>query len=437
MSIKLPAIKTKMGDWIYYTSTMTFEQVKELVDPMDDEIYQSDSLKEALQRSITDNYLNIKNYILYQPEHFFNSLVLAIYDGNPNWIEVELELEEETFYNLGFLTLDGNENIFPVDGQHRVEGIKAVLSKAEDYDKFKNEKISVVFIGHKKDEIGTQRSRRLFNSLNRYAKPVSTTDTIILDEDDSSAITTRYIIEDSQELKLFKEYRIDKSLQKAINSANTNSFTSLIAFNQCNEAIQKFYFNEYIKGTENYDAYKSKYYPDDKTLTYKKFQRYRPSDEVFNEIRDFNEGFWKEFQNSYRFIKDYIEADKENAAIKYRNNNNGGNILFRPIGIVPFVDAVLAIRKKDMSKSFSEIFEIFLEIHFNLNEKPWRNTVWSPQDKTMIMATKSFIKKMFIYLVDSSKLSESELKSLKLDYASFISYEEDISQINLDKLLEL
>lgn len=426
-----------MGDWVYYTSTMTFAQVKELVDPMDDEIYQSDSLKEALQRSITDNYLNIKNYILYQPEHFFNSLVLAIYDGNPNWIEVELELEGETFYNLGFLTLDGNENIFPVDGQHRVEGIKAVLSKLEDYDKFKNEKISVVFIGHKKDETGTQRSRRLFNSLNRYAKPVSTTDTIILDEDDSSAMTTRYIIEDSIELKLFKEYRIDKSLQKAINSTNLNSFTSLIAFNQCNEAIQKFYFNEYIKGTENYDTYKSKYYPDDKILTYKKFQKYRPSDKIFKEIRDFNEGFWKEFQGSYTFIKDYLDADKENAAIKYRNNENGGNILFRPIGIVPFVEAVLAIRKKDITKSFSEIFEMFLEIHFNLNIKPWRNTVWSPQDKTMIMATKSFIKKMFMYLVDSSILSESELKSLKLDYASFISYEGDTSKINLDQLLEL
>ncbi len=436
MSIKLPAIKTKMGDWTYYTSTMTFAQIKELVDPMDDEIYQSDSLKEALQRSITDNYLNIKNYILYQPEHFFNSLVLAIYDGRPNWIEVELELEGETFYNLGFLTLDGNENIFPVDGQHRVEGIKAALSKPEDYEKFKNEKISVIFVGHQNDETGTQRSRRLFNSLNRYAKPVSMTDTIILDEDDSSAMTTRYIIEDSKELKLFKDYRIDKSLQKAINSANTNSFTSLIAFNQCNEAIQKFYFNAYIKGTENYDTYKSKYYPDDTTLTYKKFQKYRPSEKVFSDIKTFNETFWKEFQDAYDFIKEYLTADKENAAIKYRNNENGGNILFRPIGLVPFVEAVLAIRKKNTSKNFSEIFKMFSEMHFHLNEKPWRNTVWSPQDKTMIMASKSFIKKMFIYLVDSSVLNASELKNLKDDYASFISYEEDVSQINLDELLK-
>lgn len=436
MSIKLPAIKSRIGDWTYYTSTMTFEQVSQLVDRMDDEIYQSDSLKEALQRSITDNYLSIKKYILHQPEYFFNSLVLAIYDGNPNWIEVELEIEEETFYNLGFLTLDGNENIFPVDGQHRVEGIKAVLSSSEDYERFKNEKISVVFIGHKKTPEGMQRSRRLFNTLNRYAKPVSPTDIVILDEDDSSAIVTRYLIEDSESVNLFKEYRIDKSLQKAINPTNTNSFTSLIALNQCNEAIQKYYFDQFIKGTNDFDEYKSRYYPDDRALTYSKFQKYRPSDNVLSSIQDYNEQFWVEFQNSFEFIQDYLSADQQNAATAYRNNQNGGNILFRPIGILPFVQVVLHIAKNEPDKSLREVFEMFSIINFNLVEKPWRNTVWSPQDNTMIMAPRTFIRDMLVYLIDKNYLSVYALESLKIKYASYISFEGDIENIELEELLE-
>ncbi len=436
MSIKLPAIKSKIGDWIYYSSTMTFEQISQLVDRMDDEVYQSDSLKEALQRSITDNYLSIKKYILHQPEHFFNSLVLAIYDGNPNWIEVELEIEDETFYNMGFLTLDGTENIFPVDGQHRVEGIKAVLENPDDKERFKNEKISVVFIGHKKTTDGMQRSRRLFNTLNRYAKPVSQTDTVILDEDDSSAIVTRYLIEDSESVSLFKEYRIDKSLQKSINATNTNSFTSLIAFNQCNEAIQKYYFDQFIKGTENFDEYKSRYYPDDRILTYSKFQKYRPSHDVLNSIQEYNEQFWIDFQNSFDFIQKYLSAEMQDAAISYRNNANGGNIIFRPIGILPFVQAVLHIAKQATDKNIREVFEMFLDVNFNLNANPWRNTVWSPQDNTMIMAPRTFIKNMFIYLIDESFLSTQSLESLKIKYASYIAYEEDTSIVTLHDLLE-
>lgn len=96
--MKLPAIRAKMGDWTYYVSTLSFQQVNDHVSKIDQELHQSESLKELIQRSITNNYLSIKNYIINQPELFFNSLVLAVYDDYPDWKEVEIKYDDtETF----------------------------------------------------------------------------------------------------------------------------------------------------------------------------------------------------------------------------------------------------------------------------------------------------------------------------------------------------
>ncbi|MCD4663838.1 MAG: hypothetical protein K8R68_01130, partial [Bacteroidales bacterium] len=88
--MKIPAIRAKIGTWTYYISTLTFEQVNQYVERIDDQLHRAELLRDLIQRSITSNYLNIKEYIIHQPEMFFNSLVLGVYDGMPQWIEVEL-----------------------------------------------------------------------------------------------------------------------------------------------------------------------------------------------------------------------------------------------------------------------------------------------------------------------------------------------------------
>ena len=40
-----------------------------------------------------------------------------------------------------------------------------------------------------------EKTRRIFSTLNRYAKPVTTGDIIALDEDDTVAIVTRNLLE--------------------------------------------------------------------------------------------------------------------------------------------------------------------------------------------------------------------------------------------------
>ena len=123
--MRVPALRACIGTREYYITTLTFQQVNDFVSKIDDQLYTSESLKDLLQRSITDNYISIKDYILNQPDIFFNALVLAVYDDYPDWREIELKYEGDETYQMGLLEFPGNHKIFPVDGQHRVEGIKA------------------------------------------------------------------------------------------------------------------------------------------------------------------------------------------------------------------------------------------------------------------------------------------------------------------------
>ena len=134
-----------MGDWTYYVTTLTFNQVDQYVSRIDNELHKSASLKELIQRSITENFISIKEYILNQPELFFNALVLAVYDDYPNWREIEFNYGDIETYSMGILEFPGDHKIFPVDGQHRVEGIKSALKVNANLG---SQKVTAIFIGH-------------------------------------------------------------------------------------------------------------------------------------------------------------------------------------------------------------------------------------------------------------------------------------------------
>lgn len=206
--MRLPVIRGKIGNWRYYSGLMTFEQVAEHVTASIGELYQAQCLDELLQRELTNNYSSIKEYLLNDDERFFNALILAIYDGDPQWLEIEFE--DQVFSNVGFLQFTGKEVIFPVDGQHRVAGIKAAI---EENDSLKTDHVPVIFIAHSQTPEGRTRTRKLFSTLNRRAKPVGQNENIALDEDDICSIITRDLL---QKYPLFENENVVNSKSKQI-----------------------------------------------------------------------------------------------------------------------------------------------------------------------------------------------------------------------------
>ncbi len=413
--MRIPAIRAKIGNWTYYISTLTFKQVSEYVSKVDQELHHSESLNELIQRSVTNNYLSIKNYILNQPELFFNSLVLAVYDNYPDWNEIDVKYGDdfETF-QLGLLDFPGKHRIFPVDGQHRVEGIKAAIIENPDLNE---SKISVIFIGHKNDPEGLKRTRRLFSTLNRYAKPVTMDDIIALDEDDSVAIITRDLLE---EHSLFTFKKVTKSKNKAIPTEDKNSFTSIITLYSCNLQILKTFRK--IQKKDNPISIRDK-------KPIEEYLKFRPSEDDLYQFKIFCFDIWDSLLNNFNSLKEFSTNDSLEPASLLRNNQNGGNLLFRPVGLLPFIQAASEIHlRKELS--FPVIFKRFSEINFSLDQKPWKQVVWNDFEKKMIMGKQGLTKLLLIYLYDNSFVKPSELKSIVIQYSAAINYQgDDLNQV--------
>lgn len=232
--IDLPCLRGRMGDWYYYVTILKFQDVADRVKLPEEinERYSDPALKlsEWIQRDIDKKRITpIVNYLKTE-QRFFNSLILGIYDGKPKWHDIEFEKskfsasEDEMKYfsaTFGILSLNGDESIFAVDGQHRAIGIREAVLGGQN---IKNDEVAAIFVAHRATEEGGIRTRRVFSTLNRYAKPVSQAETIALSEDDNAAIITRRMIDANELLKS----RILTSKNRAINPTNSTDFTNIM-----------------------------------------------------------------------------------------------------------------------------------------------------------------------------------------------------------------
>lgn len=405
--MKIPAIKGKIGETPYYIANLTFQQINQLVKRVDSELHTSSSLREEIQRSLSNNYLKIKQYILQRDDHFFNSLVLAVYDGEPIWTEIRYELENEWFHNVGVLHFNGEEKIFPVDGQHRVEGIKAALRENQNLSA---ETISVILIGHSNSIDGMEKSRRIFSTLNRYAKPVRLGDIIALDEDDIVAISTRFMLEN---FPLFMHDRIKASNSKSIPTNDKKSFTTLMTLYDCHVELLKYYkFNGNISNEKLKD-----------------YLRVRPDEDTISGFQDFLVEFWNSFINVFPEMRVYLENDSQNAAESYRDTVSGGNIFFRPISLFPFISAVSTLAIRNPGNNINQILEYFTGLERTVSAEPWDRVIWNPTTNKMIMRNQTLVKYIFMHLYSHDILTTKEKTALQTKYAT-------VHNTTLDNALE-
>lgn len=401
--MKIPAIKAVMGDQVYYVGVLTFKEVSELVSRVDEELHNSEHLKDLIQRSISSNYLSIKEYILKQPERFFNVLILAVYDDYPDWSQVDLKFEKFETSKFGLLEFPGRHKVFPLDGQHRVEGIKSAII---DEPSIETEEITAIFLAHRNNLSGMQRSRRLFSTLNRYAKPVTMDDIIALDEDDSVAIVTRYLIEDQEDIKLFQDDRLTVSKNKAIPDSDKDSFTSIITLYQCNRELLKQFRRERKKKAPSKER---------DSLSLENYLKFRPSEDEIERFRDYCISYWSAFSNEISVIKKYLSKVGRNKAIEFRNREKGGGLLFRPVGLLPFVQASIEIKSRG-SISYNSVLKRLDKVDFELDHVPWKHVLWSPTENTMIMGTGGIVKLLLLRLYGKDKIRPSENKKLEEKY---------------------
>ena len=393
MALKIPAIRSKMGIWFYYVSSLSFKDVARYVSPIDDELHHSELLSGMIQRSITSNFKSIANYLETQEERFFNSLILAVYNGQPKWNEIRTSDENgEDNYNLGVITLTDDVKIFPVDGQHRVAGIKKAI---QDKPEMEFERVPVIFVGHSTDELGMQRTRRMFSTLNRYAKPVSLRDIIALDEDDIVAIASRNLIDTTN---LFVPERILDSKNKAIPDSNDMALTTIITYYECNKELLWLHVkNLEVRGL------------DEKIIQGRskinEYIRHRPPEEIISAFTDECIEFWS------AIISKCPEIKTAGIKIERYRNPNGGHLLFRPIALFPFTKATVRI-KEQLQLSYEEIVNSIPDDLWWIQNRLWKKIIWDDVSKKMIMGNTKLIELLVLYILTPDLLTEKEVAKI-------------------------
>ncbi|WP_419839884.1 DGQHR domain-containing protein [Candidatus Poriferisodalis sp.] len=205
-----PAIRAKMGSWEYYMVRMSMRELAENV-KFAEEIHGPTELSAAIQRQLkrSRSHGEIASYLAKHKDRFFNSLVVAAFDGEPQWYPVSIEDipefrilrgDRRLTEAFGVLTFDGGQQYYALDGQHRLAAIRSLVDGESDWSApqgFRDEEASVVIVTpryHEDLQEFMVRYRRLFGHLNRYAKNMSEFENIVMDEDDSLAIITRRLV---------------------------------------------------------------------------------------------------------------------------------------------------------------------------------------------------------------------------------------------------
>jgi len=366
----IPALRAFMGSWAYYVGVMQMRDIAERVSIVED-IHSSENLREFLQRRLTGRSGEIADYLLNQDQRFFNSLVIGTYGGQPQWIELGVkakdEAQEERLLHLegmvGFLELSGNETLFAIDGQHRVAGIKNALQQD---DGIGSEEVSVIFVpgitqDHRlNDPEGFERTRRLFTTLNRYAKPVNKKDIIALDEDDAVAIVTRLLID---EHPLFKD-KISFQGANSVNKADKVSLTTI---------------------TNLYDILDIYLGYDINTLMFRK--RIRPSEQILDSMYQKCTLLFDRLVDSFPSLRELRESTpKQKIASRYRRPD-GGSILFRPIGLKMLVTVIVDLCRQELS--MDEALLRLSGVELELSKEPWAGLIWNMSSNRMITAAEN------------------------------------------------
>lgn len=397
----LPTLRAQMGDWTYYVSIMTFEEISKRLS-MADEIHKSEGLKTLIQREVKNRTKGIVEYLKTQEQRFFNSLIVGLYGGNPKYQEITVEkyngIEERDMIYLnktfGILTLDGNEKLFAIDGQHRTKAIKDSLKEKPSLGKDEN---TVIFIAHKNDSTGLMRTRRLFSTLNRYAKPVSKSEIIAIDEEDNCAIITRNLVEDFLLLKDIVLFNKNRS----INNKNTSSFTNIIVLYDFITTIltnQKI-FGHSVKGED-----------------YLLFTHRRASESTIYEKQQMIEKLFIEIFEKIPSLKNFLKK-------KYVNRESKStSLLFKPIGQnILYQTLKLAIEYKKKDK----LLDYFAKDTFNLQNRIWKK-VFLDEETGRIKTDKEFQKFAFYLILNSIGI---KLLISKKDQAVFDNFNIDPSDL--------
>jgi DNA sulfur modification protein DndB len=211
MATAIPAMKGRFGSTEYYLVTMRAKELADrLVIPKELDEWEDMTIEERFQRDVNYNRVkqHIAPYLAHDDDRFFGAFIVDIY--NADGVEFEPmdsiisklpALYQKAGSAFGFLYLQGDEVLVPLDGQHRLAAIRFAISGKDEKGKdipgltpnleVASDLCTVILVKH-----DPKKARKIFNKVNRYAKATSKADNLITADDDIVAVITREEVAD-------------------------------------------------------------------------------------------------------------------------------------------------------------------------------------------------------------------------------------------------
>lgn len=262
-----------MGSTTYYEITMTARELTNSVRPArETDSWASASIDERIQRDVNRSRImsTIVPYLAQHPDRFFGSFIVLVPKGA---VEFEALTDlvgklpaayRSSSDNIGYLTIDKGE-LIALDGQHRLLAFREVIQGGSNlgplWSEVGDDEVCVLLV----EEQSAQKTRRIFNKVNRHAKPTGRSDNIITSEDDGYALVTRRLLDSDLEAP-FATRTVNEQQYEPVNwTSNTLQQKSwkLTTISALYESVQDILSYE---GYKRFSEKESPVAPDDSTL---------------------------------------------------------------------------------------------------------------------------------------------------------------------------
>ena len=415
MSYTIPCIKGKLGSTDYYLGTMKAEEIVGMAKPASRlEEWEAFDIEERMQRELNDKRVReeIAPYIANDPDRFFGSLVVLVYEADVfgfegfDALKVELPLSYgAATKKMGFLTIEGGQMV-ALDGQHRLAGLEAVVQRRIQgslADEVPNDDISVVFISL---DDNMPKVRHIFNKVNRYAKATSRGDNIVTSEEDGIAIITRRLLRKGEPLGATRDNKLLVNWQSNTLSARSIQWTTIGAvYSTVKDIVEHEGFDFDVKrGLRRGNI--------------------RPSEGDLEEAYERTLVWWNALLAGMDGVR-WAIADPTTIP-EFRQDDGPHSLLFRPIGIMALVKGIRMAKVRSDSKGHSVSLNTLVE---KANRIDWRiavgtsvNSLWVETiiraDGRMSATTESVAvaAELIAYLVGEDYMDDGEIELFRRRY---------------------
>ena len=404
-------IQAKMGDTPYYLAKMSAGQLidsvgiaKELQEwpdmNADEKMQREYDIKRVVEEMVP--------YVVDDPNRFFGSLIIDIYSG---YEEIVYESAADAIpalpaayrvpmKDMGFLTLPGKERLIALDGQHRLLALKiaikgvmgipagekmtAAMNRLAPHPELANEEISVIFVEH----TDTQKIRKIFNKINKYAKQTSRGDNIITSDDDVFAVISRRLLKEGEPLAPINGIDLVNWKSNTL-STRSKQLTTLSALYTISGTLLK----------DN--KFSTNVLPEEGEV-----------EEAYNEVAE----FWNVLLNNLEAFQEYIQLTRRDKTISAMRESN---LLLKPVTQMALAHVAKMAKSKDIP--WKDVVEKLNKISWSFDNEIWFNLlVIGSANKKMITGKEAVrgVGMVISYLVMGDKMTKAELADVKTVYGN-------------------